>query len=778
MVIRIRLFLLLFSLSSQGQVLTGKLVNTDRDPIEGASIRWGELSTISDQTGAWSFDERSEAQVLQIDHIAFQAKEIDLREEGSFIEISLEPARLGLSEVVVSGGRKAVPRYDAPLIINTISPKLFENIAALSLAEGLSFSPGLRLENNCQNCGFTQVRMNGLEGAYSQILLNSRPIFSALMGVYGLEMFPPTMIDRVEVLKGGGSAIYGGNAIAGTINIITKEPTQNQFYGETQLNSIGGESWQNSQSVGASLINTEGNAGVNLFAFRRQRDAWDANEDGFTEITALENYSTGFNAFYKPSQRSKWTWDLFFINEFRRGGSDLDLKPHQSRIAEQLQHDIIGSGLSYERLSRDNKHQWSAYLSAQRTWRDSYYGGGGRIIPPGDSLSADDLIALNAYGQSRDLSIVGGALHHWSLSPRLNLSWGSELQFNEVLDQMSGYQRLIDQSTQNWGSYFQLEYLIRDDLSLQAGSRFDYNRISGSYALAGNNYYDEQSFWAPSPRFSLKYDLLPNLSLRSSYARGYRAPQAFNEDLHIAVVGGEALFIQLADDLTMETSNSLNFSAEWNTNATNWAQNLVINTFFTQLENNFILSDQQELNNGSARLIKRNGAGARVYGLNLEYNLSYGAWTLQSSITAQRSLFREPEILWDNAAEDSVVSSNRILRAPNLYGYFSIDYQLNDHLSLKSSANYTGPMLVQHIIDPNTEYSELVDSPHFLDFNLSAESKVWHTKDWELRLHGGIRNLFNAYQSDFDRGPQRDAGYIYGPLMPRNYFLALKLNAN
>ena len=87
--------------------------------------------------------------------------------------------------------------------------------------EGLAFQPGLRTETYCHACGFSQVRINGLNGAYSQILIDNRPIFSALNGVYGLEQLPSSMLARVEVVRGGGSSLYGSNAIAGTINIIT-----------------------------------------------------------------------------------------------------------------------------------------------------------------------------------------------------------------------------------------------------------------------------------------------------------------------------------------------------------------------------------------------------------------------------------------------------------------------------------------------------------------------------------------------------------------------------
>ena len=105
---------------------------------------------------------------------------------------------------------------------------------------GTKFQPGVRVETNCQNCGFQQVRINGLDGPYTQILIDSRPIFSALSGVYGLEQIPANMIERVEVMRGGGSALFGSSAIAGTINIITKEPMRNSAQIAHSLTMIGG----------------------------------------------------------------------------------------------------------------------------------------------------------------------------------------------------------------------------------------------------------------------------------------------------------------------------------------------------------------------------------------------------------------------------------------------------------------------------------------------------------------------------------------------------------
>lgn len=153
-----------------------------------------------------------------------------LIKKGETKEVNFELVKdaLGLEEVVITGDRNATNRVESSTIVNTITPKLFARTQSVTLSEGLNFSPGLRMENNCQNCGFSQVRMNGMEGPYSQILINSRPIFSGLAGVYGLELIPSSMVERVEVVRGGGSALYGSNAIAGTINLILKDPINNR----------------------------------------------------------------------------------------------------------------------------------------------------------------------------------------------------------------------------------------------------------------------------------------------------------------------------------------------------------------------------------------------------------------------------------------------------------------------------------------------------------------------------------------------------------------------
>ena len=128
--------------------------------------------------------------------------------ESQEVNISISEEQLSLDGVVVSATRSHTSRKESPILVNVLSPRIFATTSSPTLAEGLSFQPGVRVENDCQNCGFAQARINGLCGHYSQVLIDSRPVFSALAGVYGLEQIPASMIERVEVVRGGNCSSY------------------------------------------------------------------------------------------------------------------------------------------------------------------------------------------------------------------------------------------------------------------------------------------------------------------------------------------------------------------------------------------------------------------------------------------------------------------------------------------------------------------------------------------------------------------------------------------
>lgn len=224
------------------------------------------IGTSTDATGHYYLKNLPEGKyTLVMKTLGFKTveKPITLK-KGKTLEINFEAEEdlVSLDGVVVSANRNETTRRLAPSLVNVLDSKTFETTHATSLADGLNFQPGVRVENNCQNCGFQQVRINGLEGPYTQILVDSRPIFSALTGVYGLEQIPANMIERVEIMRGGGSALFGSSAIAGTINIITKEPLRNSAQISHSLTMIGGDRPDNSTTINASLVTDDHKAGI------------------------------------------------------------------------------------------------------------------------------------------------------------------------------------------------------------------------------------------------------------------------------------------------------------------------------------------------------------------------------------------------------------------------------------------------------------------------------------------------------------------------------------
>ena len=772
---------------AQNSNISGKIFDKN-GPIPDVSVAIPSLNrvTLTDSDGTYLIDGLKEGNyTLIINFIGYRTAEKNinilpgLNLQG---DIFIQVDELKISEVVVTGTRKQVERYNSPIIVSSLDSKIFEATQSLNVADVINFCPGLRVENNCQNCGFTQLRMNGLDGAYSQILINSRPVFSALAGVYGLEMLPKSMVDRIEVVRGGGSVMYGGSAIAGTVNIITKDPFENSFEVGFNQAFVNGETPDRTVNFNGSVISEDLNSGVMFFGFKRDRENWDVNGDDFSEMVALKNNTFGLDAFYSLNERNKLKLGIYYINEFRRGGNKFDLFPHQADVSEQLEHDILGARLSFDYESKDTKHKISLYGSLQHVERASYYGGGGRVIRESDSLTSDDVLSINAYGSSEDISTVSGIQYNYFIKPKLIITAGSEFIYNNVLDKMPGYGRVIDQQINTWGTFAELEIKPIEKLTFLIGGRFDQLNIVGKYDLEGENFGNDENFNVLVPSISAMYSVHENLKLRASFAQGYRGPQAFDEDLHIETVGGAARFIRLGSELEVERSNNVSFSLNFDKFIRKKQINFIVESFYTHLNNPFIYGNQEELSNGVAVIAKRNGDGAKVFGINIEANIAIGtSFILQSGATLQRANYSNEEEIW--ASEDPLsntpsTSTNRILKTPNNYAYFSLVYNPIKLLSISHSGVFTGTMNVPHVIDVNTEQTVIKKTPTFFQNNIKVAYKIRTERNYNVELFGGIQNILNSYQDDFDTGADRDAGYIYGPINPRTFFVGLKFGLN
>lgn len=779
----IALFLSSICAIAQTGSLKGTITSQDKR-VEGASISitGTPLYTKTDSNGNFELTNipigTHRISVSSVGYRSINESVIIEENRVSTIEFKIQEDLLDIEEVVITGTRSEVPQYRSPVIVSRINSKSFETTQSLSLSEGLNFSPGLRLETNCQNCGFTQVRMNGLEGPYSQILINSRPIFSALVGVYGLDMIPASMIDRVEVIRGGGSALYGGSAIAGTINIITKDPIENTFEIGTNYSFIDYDSPDRTLSANGSIVSEDLNKGMSFYAYNRDRKPWDANGDGFSEMTKLKNTTFGFDAFWNTSDLSKLKLNVFNISEFRRGGNHFHLPAHQTDITEQLDHKILGGGLSFEKFSSNYKHKFSIYTSAQTAKRESYYGGGGRVLQEGDVLTPEDILAINAYGNSKDLSLVGGLQYSYEFNEKFLLLSGSEYQVNDVEDRMPGYNRLIDQKVGTLGLYSQLEIKPTDKMTFLVGARYDNVNINGTYDLDVESFEDKKNINVFVPRLTAMYSITDYLKARASFSQGYRAPQAFDEDLHIETVGGAAMFTRLDPNLKTERSNSFNASLNFTKNLGNVQSNIVLEGFHTKLNDAFITSNPSELPSGIAVATKRNGSGATVTGLNLESSFAVSKKiNFQLGATLQSAKYTDNEVIWESEDGQEIITTKKMLRTPDLYGYYTFNYNPIEKLTLSLSGVYTGKMNVSHLIDPTTERTVIKNVKDFIENNIKV-AYDFDIKDNCIQVYTGIQNMFNAYQKDFDKGALRDANYIYGPTRPQTFFIGMKYTLN
>ena len=775
------LIFLIVGISIQAQVRITGTVADKEGVLAGAIvfIQGANNSAISDFQGRFSLEiDAQEEVILEVRFVGFNRvqKTLDLTDINDLdLHIKLEPDVLGLNDVVVSANRYETDKKESPVVVNVLGQKMFNATQSQSLSDGLNFQSGVRVETNCQNCGFTQVRLNGLEGPYTQILVNSRPVFSSLIGVYGLEMIPTYMIERVEVVKSGGSALYGSNAIAGTINIITKNPVLNTWEARSNYALIGGNAADLNHSINGAYVSNDLKFGISAFATQRNRESFDANNDGFTEMVELDASTLGLKTYYKFSKNTKLDLGFNYINEYRRGGNKLDLSPEFTDITEQLDHEIVMTSMVLEHFI-DDQNKLTGYLSYQNTKRDSYYGGLG-----GSYTAQDSLLAANAYGVTNDESLVTGI--QWVHSSASAHSWttGVEYQNNATQDEIPGYDRLVDQSVQGIGYYGQWEWQVSNKLKFLTGARYDRSIVEGKYQVGAFNRTIDSDFGVLSPRFTFLYNFSNELQLRGGYARGFRAPQAFNEDLHIASAGGEPVFVLLSDQLEKETSDA--YTASWNYSKQMSGSQLEVSIqgFYTQLNNPFVLVNTgSRLPDGSILEEVRNGEEAVVKGFNTEVSYAISSqWVIQTGATLQSTAYSEEQVLFESESgvEGQSVSSKRFMRMPNAYGFGNLTYETSSDWQFSVSNVITGRMLVPEILQSNSNLV-LRESDLFWDTTIKGTHHFHIGGYLHIEASAGIQNIFNSYQDDFQRGPTRDSDYIYGSGRPRTYFFSLKLSNN
>lgn len=718
-------------------------------PFVNVQVKGTNIGTVTDESGHYFLkDLPIGKQTIVFSYVGYETLELPVTMvEDKTIELKavIREVSQQLNIVVVTANRYATKRQEAATIVNVLSPELFETTAVSCVADALCFQPGLRVENTCSNCGKTDLRINGLQGQYTQILMDSRPVFSSMASVYGLEQVPAAMIDRIEVMRGGGSAVYGANAIAGVVNIITKEPVRN-FVNIANISNINEHAgYDINTDLNASVMSENRKIGAYLFATHRTRSAYDRDCDGFSEVPQLRTTTAGTRLFFKTSAYSKITAEYHHTTDFRRGGNNRDEEPHKADIAEQLRHNIDAGSLAFDWYSEDCRHFVSAYSALQHIGRESYFGAGRDT---------------SAYGRSSDLTANVGLQYRFSYPCGLmngDLTVGAEYNHNGLHDRMLGYNRDITQKVHIVGAYAQNEWK-NDAWSVLVGARLEKHNLLVKPVV--------------NPRLTVRYTPLEGLVFRAGYSSGYRAPQAYDEDLHVAAVGGNVSLITLDPNLKPEYSHSATLSADWYHQFGKWELNLTAEGFYTYLQDVFFLREEGTDAMGNILFTRTNAPGAWVGGMNLEGKIAYGQWfTFQVGYTFQQSRYTVAQ-QWSQ----TVAPQKRMLHTPDNYGYLLLDIHPLKDFTISINGKATGSMLVPHLAG-FVPADEEVKTPSFWDLGLRLAYDVHLYKHYCLEISCGIKNILDQYQRDIDQGKFRDANYIYGPTVPRTYFagLALKL---
>ncbi len=691
-----------------------------------------------------------------------QKTEVTLKAgETAEVKFDLEEEFILVDDVVITGTKTFKRQTESAVIVNVMDSKSIENVAAQTVSESLNFQPGLRMETDCQTCNYSQLRMNGLGGAYSQILINSRSVFSPLTGLYGLEQMPSEMVERIEIVRGGGSALYGSSAIGGTVNIITRMPQRNSYEITTQNSVIGNGT--NDFSINGTLttISQKRNAGVALYTSHRQRGTFDHNGDNFSELPSLNNNSFGLNSFFNLNENQTLDANFSSMHEYRYGGEMINGPAYLAQQSEERTHDILMGGIDYEITSPDNKTTLAFYAAGQYTTRKHFTG-----IAPDGGLKLVEYNNNPPYGDSENYTYQIGTQLNKTFSDFIRgtniMTFGAEYVVDDVYDEIKSYNYLTDQLSKNIGAFIQSDWSITQKSTLLAGVCAD-----------KHNFVDKVIF---NPRISYLLKPNHNAQIRVSWSTGFRAPQAFDADMHIAFAGGGIQKIELADDLSEEKSQSWSASLNYDKPTEKHIIGFTIEGFYTKLKDAFVLEEVGSDDDGNSLMKKRNGGNSEVMGATFELRANYNRkLQMEAGVTLQKSQY-DQEIVWS----EELPGIKDYLRTPNSYGYYTLTWTPVEKFKAALSGIYTGSMLVPHYglaEDAGTiEQDKLFTSPRFMETNLKISYTMNVNRlDSSIELFGGVSNMFNQYQNDFDSGKNRDSGYIYGPAKPRNIFIGIKI---
>lgn len=526
-----------------------------------------------------------------------------------------KPTELDRVQVKVSTATRSERLLsDVPIRTEVLRKEDIALRAATDFSRAAELINGLRVESNCQNCNTSEVQLLGLPGAYNQLLFDGIPLLSTLGSVYGLEQIPAGFVDRIEVVKGGGSALYGPGAVAGVINLIPPLPARSGGHVQAGVDVLKGTPQKNAD-VRLDLVAKDADAGLSVIAQRNWNSGIDYNGDGYTEITRKNLKVGGLQAWYAPTPGTRLRLDLQVTDETRRGGNRLDQPEYLANIAESLDTKYRRGSVSWDQEINADVDFRLAYAFADID-RDSFYGGLGDVVtdpsaPGHDPSQLDPNVAGSAASRSwRQYGRTHNPLHYidsqlnWRLGAHA-LAFGVQYKHEALRDdnRTGDGQRLAvleDATFHNLGAFIQDEWSLRDNVDLVLGARVDKSSELDSAVF--------------SPRIALAWQATPNLKWRAGIATGFRAPEIFVEDVHVDTLGGEQVRVRNTDGLKEERALTTLFGFDWRSDPANPVWSWDATASYARIRDTFALGEIQRGDDGQLSQLRYNASGSNVLG--------------------------------------------------------------------------------------------------------------------------------------------------------------------
>ncbi|PVY38926.1 outer membrane receptor for ferrienterochelin and colicins [Pontibacter virosus] len=681
-------------------------------------------------------------QKLSVSAIGFRTQNLSVTVKAgeiTVVEAHLQPQDARLREVVVSGTMRETYLLESPVPVEVYTPKYFQKNPTPAIFEALEIVNGVQPQINCSVCGTGDIHINGMEGAYTMVLIDGMPIVSALSTVYGLSGIPNSLIERVEVVKGPASTLYGSEAVAGLINIITKSPataprlSADLFY--TSHRELNADIGYSKRWNGISTM-----LSTNYFRFADRRDV---NGDNFTDIPLQHRFSM-FN---------KWS-----LNRPENRVANL--------AARCYYEDRFGGEMPWQ-----PKHRGGDQVYGESVYTSRYEVLGNYQLPIPENLlisfSYNDHQQNAAYGTTlyKGHQRVGFGQLVWdrNLGAKHKLLLGTTYRYTWYDDSTPATQHGEGVSAENKpdrislpGAFAQHEYKATDNFTLLSGLRYDYHSAHGGIF---------------SPRLSMRWAPNEDNIFRLSMGNGYRVVNLFTED-HAALTGAREVIIR--NELKPEQSYNANLNYQRYIPLGSGFLNLEGAVFYTYFTNkivaDFLTSNTQIFyDNLSGHAISKGIALNTELAFTFPLRLHAGV-TLMDVYQVQRT----PE-----QGEERIPQ----LHAPRFSGTFTVSYQLRQlGLTLDYTGSVKGPMYLP--VQENDFRPE--KSPWFSLQNLQATKAVGEG----LELYGGVKNLLNFMPKHplmrpfdpFDRqvevdnphGYSFDTEYNYAPMQGRRFFLGIR----